>query len=118
MDLFLSDEVPSPIKKLVADRIREVEEQLIKPVPQFVPRGTVPFVPQVNEMISSVPDNVLQQSPSMQRIMAKNPDLVPPMAPQPTTAAAAAALANRAKMIHRGIMSDKPEPGMSSPRKV
>jgi len=119
MDLFLCDELPLRIKLLVADRIREVEANLLQaPPPPQIPRGTVPatvVIPTVPELASPV---VAQQSPSMQRLMAKHPDLVPQVqAPVPATPAAAAALQARAAIINRGITTDKPEPGRTSPRK-
>jgi hypothetical protein len=104
MDLFLNDEVPSPIKKQVADRIREVEEALIKPPvtvnTHFVPRETTHGV---------------VQSASMQRIIEAHPD-VPVVQAIPVTPAAAQALAARQAAINSG-MKEKPEPGRTSPRK-
>lgn len=103
MDLFLNDEVPPPIKKMVADRIREVEETLTQ---QPVPRGPFPVV------VASVP-GVPKQAPSMQRIMEANPDILPP---PPITPGAAAAIQARAKLIQNAA-NEKPEPGRTSPRK-
>lgn len=103
MELFLSDEVPKPIKAMVADRIREVEESLItRPVSNVRPPVALPT------------EIAAQQAPSMQRIMERNADLVPPA---PASPAAAQALAARAAIIQRGINTDKPEPGRTSPRK-
>ena len=104
MDLFLSDDVPTPIKKLVADRIREVEGALTKDAQQ--PMGVVR-----NVSAGTAP----LQSPSMQRIMAAHPD-VPVIAVEPATPAAAEALAKRAAIIN-GREREKPEAGRSSPRK-
>jgi len=124
MDLFLCDDLPRNLKLMVSDRIREVEANLLQapPMPQ-IPRGTnwgtipipAPPLPPLPEPASPV---VAQQSPSMQRLMAKHPDLVPQVqVPAPVTPAAAAALQQRASIISRGITTDKPEPGRTSPRK-
>lgn len=114
MDLFLDDEVPGPIKKIVAKRIRDVEANLTVVTPS-VPRGTPQLAPSLPPAISLGP-NAAQQSPSMQRIMAAHPE-VPVVVAAPTTPAAAAALQQRAAIIHKGLSSDKPEPGRSGPRK-
>lgn len=112
MDLFLSDDVPTPIKKLVADRIREVEGALISvPTTNYGEQGNRQATGPVG--IATQPTS--QQSPSMQRIMAAHPD-VQVVTAAPSTAAAAEALAKRAAIInHRG--NEKPEPGRTSPRK-
>lgn len=103
MDLFLNDDVQAPIKKLVADRIREVESAL-NCAPQ-----------QAAGIVRSAAAPTSLQSPSMQRIMAAHPD-VPINAVEPSTPAAAAALQQRAAIINaRG--NEKPEAGRSNPRK-
>jgi hypothetical protein len=103
MDLFLSDEVPTPIKKQVADRIRDVEGTL---TPQ-------PMTGIVRPGPAGIPS---QQSPSMQRIMAAHPDVQIVTAVEPQTPAAAEALAKRANIINARA-NEKPEPGRTSPRK-
>lgn len=111
MDLFLNEEVAAPIKKLVADRIREVEGML---VPIVVPRGTLAGHPlTVAEIAAGAP--LPQQSPSMLRIMQQHPE-VPVVVAQPQTPAAAAALQQRADIIRSG-MKEKPEAGRTGPRK-
>lgn len=108
MDLFLNEEVPIVIKKQVADRIREVEEGLVaKPIMQ-------PILPRI-ELTPESQQFVAKQAPSMQRIMAANPDLIPVPAVA-VTPAAAAALQQRAALIN-GAGNEKPEPGRKSPRK-
>lgn len=109
MDLFLNDEVPQPIKKMVADRIREVEEALINPPVQtwtsnVASMGHLPPVPTI--------PHAGQQAPSMQRIIDANPDVVAP----PVTQAAAIALQKRAQLV-MSAQAEKPEPGRTSPRK-
>lgn len=108
LELVLDDEVPKPIKLKMVARIREVEKnyaQTVLPQPA-VPRGTKPGI--ITPIIAA-------QSPSMQQLMAQNPDLIP-KPPQPVTAEAAQALANRqAKIL--GAANEKPEPGRTSPRK-
>ena len=115
-DLFLSDEVPAPIKKIIAARIREVEKYLTtqQPAPKSIATSGYVTVPTNGTAITTV----TTQAPSMQRIMQQNPDLIPPptvVAP-PTTAAAAQALQARANLLNR--KSDKPEDGRTGPRKI
>jgi hypothetical protein len=105
MDLFLNDEVPSAIKKQVADRIREVEEVLTTIPPLARPLFNVPHE------TNSAP----VQAASMQRIMEAHPD-VPVNQAVPATPAAAAALQQRAALISQS-MKEKPEMGRTSPRK-
>jgi hypothetical protein len=108
MDLFLNDEVPQPIKKMVADRIREVETMLT----------VQPVVSRSIRMIEPLPPSpiVAAQSPSMQRIMEANPDVPVTTVAPAVSPAAQAALAQRAAIINSG-MKEKPEPGRTSPRK-
>lgn len=104
MDLFLNDEVPQAIKKLVADRIREVEGSFTKP-------ALAPMTHFVST--HNYPPQETRQAPSMQKIMEQNPDLIPPA---PVTQAAVQALQSRAKLI-QGRENEKPEPGRTGPRK-
>ena len=105
MDLFLNEEVPTPIKKLVSARIKEVEKSLTeRPTQQVVPRETLTM----QKFVTS------NQAPSMQRIIEAHPDVLPP---SPVTPAAAQALQARAALLQRGL-SEKPEPGRTSPRKI
>lgn len=117
MDLFLSDDVPAPIKKLVAKRIRDVEENMTKPhVAINSPSFTIQNAPH------QIPSVIAQQSPSMQRIMAQNPDLIPQAVASPVvvappeTPAAAEALQRRAAIIN-GTGKSKPLEGKTGPRK-
>lgn len=110
-DLFLDDECPTPIKKRVAKRIKEVEQG-------YLERPTLPLHPHRNQDIPyGLPKTpiVASQSPSMQRMMAQNPDLIPKIA-DPVTPAAAAALSSRAALL-AGAGKEKPEAGRTSPRK-
>lgn len=118
LELFLDDEVPADTKKKVAKRIKEVEEGFLTPKTQLISapnnhQHNVPLI--VNSPV------VAQQSPSMQRLMAQNPDLIPavvtaPAITTPETPAAAQALLARQNAIRSG-RSEKPEPGRTSPRK-
>ena len=121
-DLFLNDEVPSPIKKIIAVRIKEVEKELTQPT---VSRGT-PLVVGTTGVFNGLSDGRDQfgsggggppvQAPSMLKIMAQHPDLIP-QPPQPKTAAAAMALQERQKLIN-GAGKEKPESGRTAPRKL
>lgn len=106
LDLVLDEELPKPLKTKLVARIRDVEKNC-----GFSPPPTSTKAPK-NQI---QPDIVAKQSPSMQRIMEANPDLVPKM-PQPVTAAAANALASRAALLAT-VGKEKPEPGRSGPRK-
>ena len=106
MDLFLSEEVPLPIKKMVADRIRDVEGKLNAPSVHVQLQQPLP------QWQAPVSAEIAKQAPSMQRIIAAHPDVPIPVA----TPAAAQALAQRANAIHSG-MSEKAEAGRTSPRK-
>lgn len=101
MELFLDDKLPKCIKEKIKDRFQEMDEpQMVVTRPQIV-----------------VPENVLsQQSPSMQRLMQQNPDLIP-KPPVPVTPAAAAALAQRQALLN-AAGTEKPESGRKSPRKI
>lgn len=86
-----------------------------------VPRGTIQplHVPNgvgVVDMQGGTLGAIAQQAPSMQRIMAQNPDLIP-APPKPKTPAAAAALAARQNLIN-GAGNEKPEEGRRAPRKI
>lgn len=121
LELFLDEEVPSGTKKKLAERIKEVEEGFSKPATTYNMAPRQAFVPGLSEaQAAQVPNNplVAVQSPSMQRLMASNPDLIPavPVPPTPATPAAAEALKQRAAIMRNG-MSEKPEPGRTSPRK-
>lgn len=111
-DLFLSEEVPAPIKKIIALRIRDVEKFLTtQPV---VSRGTATTIQMAPTPHGAIP--VAQQQPSMQRIMERNPDLIPTTA-VPSTPAAAAALAARTALLNNRN-KEKPDEGRNGPRKI
>lgn len=106
LELVLDDSIPKPIKTRLVARIKDVEKAYAggeRNMVSDVPRRAQPAVVQT-------------QAPSMQRIMERNPDLVP-KPPTPETPAAAAALAARqALLMNAG--NEKPEPGRRSPRKI
>lgn len=102
MELFLDDELPKKIKERIKDRFQEMEE------PQIV--VTQP------RMVVSNDTSISNQSPSMQRLMANNPDLIP-KPPVPATPAAAQALAARQALLQNAT-NEKPESGRRSPRKI
>lgn len=97
IDLVLEDDLPAKFKKQCKDRIREVEKNYTTQPQQSVPRGTKALAIPI----------VASQSPSMQRLMAENPDLIP-RPPVPVTAQAAQALAQRQALIN-GALNDKDE---------
>lgn len=104
MELFLDDELPKKIKLRIKDRFQELEEPAQN------------YFPPVQQLIKSNPMNDMSlaaQSPSMQRIMAQNPDLI--QRPIPSTPAAAQALAARQALING---AGKGEKGSRSPRKT
>ncbi len=105
LELILDDQVPAPMKAKLVRRVQDVEKNYTSPpqqTRQTVPRGTVSNNP-----------NVANQSPSMQRLMEQNPDLIP-KPPVPDNAAAAAALQARQAIINGAGKDDKTR---TSPRK-
>lgn len=107
LELILDEETTKIMKAKLVKRVQEVEKNYTTQPQQNIPRGT-------RAAVSSNPV-VAAQSPSMQRLMAENPDLVPKPA-QPVTSAAAQALAQRQASIGISI-SGKEEKGRTSPRK-
>lgn len=105
MDLFLDEELPKNIKIKIKERIKEVENHLMMPIQ--VGLGARLPIPQSAQ--------VTDQAPSMQRLMQANPDLIP-KTPEPVTAAAAQALAQRQSMINDALKAG-PESGRKSARK-
>jgi len=95
MDLFLSAEVPIPIKQMIADRIREVEQALAKISYERPALGTT-FPPPT---ITGTPPNIAQQAPSMQRIMEGHPDV--PIAVTPQSPATSIALQQRNDFLQK-----------------
>jgi len=107
LELILDDETPKPIKAKLVRRVQDVEKNYaIEPSIQRVPRGII--TPSQAPIIAA-------QSPSMQRLMADNPDLIP-RPPQPVTAEAAKALADRAALLHGAVNGDN-DKGRKSARK-
>lgn len=104
IELLLKHKLPPATKDLIAGRIKDVEAAYQQPV-TYTPKGPS------NHVVSGV-----QQAPSTLAIMARNPDLVQPVAIVAQTPAAAAALADRQNAI-AAAMSGKPEKGQTSPRK-
>lgn len=105
LELVLDDQIPRPVKTRLVARIRDVEKNYCA-TPQVVSRG-------IKAQISS--PIVASQSPSMQKLMADNPDLIPKSS-VPVTAQAAGALAQRQALINNAL-KEKPEAGRTSPRK-
>ncbi len=103
MELFLDDDLPKPIKIKIKERFEEMEAVPVHTSGYMTTRG-----PELTTAASN-------QSPSMQRIMQQNPDLIRP--PQPVTPAAAQALAKRQALL-QSAGSEKPESGRKAPRKI
>lgn len=103
MELFLDDDLPKNIKLKIKDRFQELEEH--PPLKLWNP-------PEVFESNNAIAN----QSPSMQRLMQSNPDLIP-KPPMPSNPAAAQALAARNALL-ASAGSEKPENGRRSPRKI
>lgn len=101
VELLLNHKLQKPTRDAIATRLKEVEEAIASLPPQAHHRP-MPQLPGMNG-----------QSPSMQAIMARNPDLVPAVAQTP---AAAAALTARQEAVSISL-SGKPEKGRTSPRK-
>lgn len=115
MELFLEDD-PKKLKRMIKDRMAEVTENLTAPPPIIAPymqSHAQAFTQEVNEIVRN--PAMANQSPSMQRLMRENPDLVPKIAP-PVTPAAAQALAARQALI-MGAGKEK-EDGRTSKRKM
>lgn len=98
LELILDEATPQPIKTKLVRRVKEVEKNYtthIPNVPQNVPRA----IPKAAAPL------VAAQSPSMQRLMENNPDLIPQAvaaptaAPVPVTPQAAQALQARNQML-------------------
>lgn len=102
MELFLEEKLPKEIKIMIKNRFQELED---------VPARQITLTA---SQVGPSSDVVAAQSPSMQRMMMQNPDLVPKIA-APVTPAAAQALAARHALLNQG---EKPEKGRSSPRKA
>jgi len=108
LELVLDEQVPQPIKTRLVKRIQDVEKSYVSPHQQARGPGHGPKALTGNPIVAT-------QSPSMQRIMEKNPDLIP-KPPMPENAVTAKALADRQALINQAI-SGKEEKGRVSPRK-
>lgn len=107
MELFLDDDLPKPIKIKIKERFEEMETWQEHPIPM---RSSIQPIDVIG------PGLLNQQSPSMQRLMQQNPDLIP-KPPQPVTPAAAQALAARQALLN-SAGNEKPENGRKTPRKI
>lgn len=114
IELLLNHKLPPATKKLIAERVKEVEGSY----------STTSSSISIVKPATFVGSAFANQSPSMQAIMARNPDLV--VAPQVVeqiaqTPITQAALASRDEVIKKansaGPFSGKPEAGRTSPRK-
>jgi hypothetical protein len=106
IDLLLNHKLPKPTREAVTARLRDVEAGYAAAPP--APARLVAHAAFAN------------QAPSMQAIMARNPDLVPPD-PQPVaviaqTPAAVQAMNSRNQAIAQAI-SGKTVEGQTRPRK-
>lgn len=107
MELFLDDDMPKPIKIKIKERFEELEDNATNFTPPHLTRG---------HAVATTDAAIVGQSPSMQRLMQQNPDLIP-RPPTPVTPAAAQALAARQALIN-SAGNEKPENGRRGPRKV
>jgi len=107
MKVFAREDATKEMREMIIKRCEELDNAMDYAPP--TPRAVFP---------TNNPD-IGRQSPSMQRIMANNPDLIPqaPVAPVPVSPAAAQALAARQALIS-GAMNERPEPGRTSKRKI
>ncbi len=115
LDLLLNHKLPKPTKDAVAERIKVVEEDMRE---MFAASGirSAP-IPQVQAVLDRA---IANQAPSMQAIMARNPDLVaaPPIPVEniAQTPAAQAAMASRQSAIAES-MAGKVDKVSGRPRK-
>lgn len=112
MEAFLEEDAKK-VRVMIKDRMAEVTDSLTAPV-AYRTSGYLTTTP--NAQLENATISISAQSPSMQRIMQSNPDLIPKVAP-PVTPAAAQALAARQALI-MGAGKDKPDEGRKSPRKM
>lgn len=98
MEAFLEEDYKT-VRKMIKDRMAEVTQNLTQPQTM----AAVQRIMSQPQYADPNPDPIRsQQSPSMQRIMAQNPDLIPQAAP-PVSPAAAQALAAREALINKAI---------------
>ena len=112
LDLLLNDETPLPIKKILKDRIKEVESNLSGN------SAKVPFIPLVRSPLPN-PTGVPQSASTLAalaRQASEEPQESTPAEVVAHTAAAAIAMQDRQAAISAQV-SGKPEKGRTSPRK-
>jgi len=108
MKIFARKDATDEMREMIITRCEELDEAVPQ---QTVSRGT-PMMTEYGTLTAQ------SQAPSMQRLMAQNPDLVPrPQPPVPATPAAAQALAARQALLNSAGV-EKPENGRRSPRKI
>lgn len=107
MEAFLEEDTKT-LRVKIKDRMAEVTENLTQ---SHVPRGS--YIVEGSPATTPITQT---QSPSMQRIMSQNPDIIP-KPPQPVSAAAAQALAARQALM-LSAANEKPEAGRVSKRKI
>lgn len=107
MKLFLAKNLDE-MREMCVKRSEELDDNL-----SYAPSRPI-TIPQM-QSITAEPI-VAQQSPSMQRLMAQNPDLIP-KPPVPATPQAAEALQKRQKLISDRMNGTDTEGKRGSPRK-
>lgn len=102
MKLFARDDATKDMREMIIKRCEELDEappEFTRPVPNYTVTTNSPVI--------------ASQAPSMQRLMQQHPDIMVQL-PQPTTQAAAQALAARQALLEsKGV-----EVGRKSPRKM
>jgi len=105
LELIVDETVPAELKPRFVKRVKEIEKNYTTQPQVIVPRGTTKAQASV----------IAAQSPSMQRLMEQNPDLIP-KPPVPETREAARALNARQALINGAMKGDDKEK-RTSPRK-
>jgi hypothetical protein len=114
LDLLLNDITPLELKKLIAERIKEVELNLQPaPIQRPIPKSAQVSIPQ--EVIDANPGMGKAQLADLMRNQQSSPQ-DQTMAPVVVSPIAQAALQARQQAIQIAA-SGKPEPGRTSPRK-
>lgn len=112
MEAFLEED-PKKVRIMIKDRMAEVTQNLTAQPPVVVRGHRVTHSDVENAFIEGpIGTIVSSQSPSMQRIMQQNPELIP-RAPEPVTPAAAQALIARQELLNGSANK-----GRTSPRKI
>lgn len=100
IDLLLNHKLPLSTKTAITTRLKAVEEELQSRPKQMSSMS-------INGIPTPISPIVAAQAPSMQAIMARNPDLIAPSAPVAVVAqtpAAMAAMASREQAISESMM--------------